>query len=419
VKREYNLTFCESYEYPAEVKTHMYQILDAIVDKDIYAIMLMGSTCRGELSYCILDNRIEILSDYEFMIITRKPLNNKRKREIEERIDLLERQFCMKNALFHIDFFCCTVGSVQRLPHIIRYFELKRNAVAIFGVDIRNLVPNITIDNLDIRDTNELLWVRLWEVLKALPKNLLVGKVTAFDEMTLKYIFCRNVLDLTTLMLPNEGVLIPTYKQRVDYIEKHYSRLRFARYLGMEFPSFLQECLRGKLYVKFDRSWPELYELALRYFLGAIRYVFGVKEYDDEFELSKVISTRSFAVFGKRRPKRLAYEFMLTLQHLKRRGLACSLRWFLLPKKGYMLIFLINMHLALYHWIKQDDNSRFYLEVADKTIQELSLTSEENAPLDDFMDSWLRLRFKFSEYLSTVYRLEERKEKRTKAMLRR
>jgi len=73
---------------------------------------------------------------------------------------------------------------------------MKQNAFLLHGDDIRDLIQEVTLDNLDFRNTHEILFKRLWAMLLYIPKSFIFRTPNAPARRAAGYISCRNALDL-------------------------------------------------------------------------------------------------------------------------------------------------------------------------------------------------------------------------------
>ncbi len=325
--------------YPQLVQESLRQTTGILGEvSGVLSILLLGSAARGELAYAELDGRLEVFSDYEFLVVTRRRLPTRERQRVAERLAGLEREFGQRNPLFHIDVIFRERHRLHTLPRIIFTYELKANGQVLHGEDVRPLLPEVTLANLDLRNTNEILIKRLWAMLLHTPRRLLYGPLTRLEEMVWGYVLSRNALDLTTVLLPHCGVLLPSYGERVKHLAEHYGQLGLASRFGEEFPAFLTACLQERQSLHFSESLPYRYAKVVNHVAAALGFLCLFNEWP--------ISRGEWANLAR-----------LYLQYAKAYGPLAAGRWLRSPKKGITTAGLLAMHRALIaHWAGQDDN---------------------------------------------------------------
>ena len=173
----------------------------------IYAVILLGSCSRGEESYFIAeDGERQLLSDYELMVVTEK---NEIPRQAEAglrklRADLRSR---LKSPFFDLEW---NYYGKHKLPFMDKrfiHFEMKTAGKLICGNPrVFDLMPKITVKNLNFAELDSIVNHRLYHVLKSFG---------GIEEHQKKYLIARNTLDVTSVVLPFEGKLICSYEKRI------------------------------------------------------------------------------------------------------------------------------------------------------------------------------------------------------------
>ena len=151
------------------------------------------------------------------------------------------------NPLFHIDFSYIDVKFLRSLPPHLKHYETKKNGVVVYGRDLLHLIPEITLKTLDFKDLNEILIWRLWAMLLYFPKEIaLAGKNDTENQNVYKYVLCRNLLDLTTWILPLKNVLLHSFKERYAYLKGNFGELQDSEVIDNRFLKLMEECMIGK-----------------------------------------------------------------------------------------------------------------------------------------------------------------------------
>ncbi len=201
------------------------QITDEIKEvlsefSEIYAAVLLGSCSRGEETYFISeDGKKTLLSDVEISLIIEKNCNietvNKRLSELN----------CKLQKKIDLPIFELSWGFVKknRLPTMDRRFIVFETYAAgklLYGNEgVFSLFPKFSVKNLNYSELNSIINHRLAHVLYNWQK---------LDEKKKKYCLARNTLDITTVVLPYMGYLIPTYHKR----NVIFTQLNLEQYFG-------------------------------------------------------------------------------------------------------------------------------------------------------------------------------------------
>jgi hypothetical protein len=326
------LTFVEKYNYPIQIREHFEEILSNINESKVQSVILSGSTSRGELSYQTINERIVLYSDYEFLVISKgsvDPLESERLAKVYRTIE--ERH--STNYLFHIDFSYIDVRRLRSLPPHLKHYETKENGITIYGRDMLHLVPDITLKNLDFKDLNEILIWRLWAILLYLPNELVrSGSVDDEQESMYMYVLYRNLLDLTTWILPLKGVLLPSFRKRHAWLESNFSTLQDNQVVDKRFLSLMNECMIGKFELRFNRPLVDLYTTTIEYFVRAKQHLLNVNHTVDYNNVGSgsTIEKRSSRFFHDYHYRRKGYEILFLLNNFRNMGIRQGIRWVLM-----------------------------------------------------------------------------------------
>lgn len=364
--------------YPPTITAH-WQAITAVLasaEPQVTAILLLGSAARGELAYAQVDERCEVFSDYELLVVTRRRLPARERQRIAGQLVALQHQFAQRNPLFHIDVIFRERRRLQTLPRIIFTYELKANAQVLHGENVRPLLPEVTLANLDRRNANEILVKRLWAILLHTPRRLLRGPLTRLEEMIWGYVLCRNALDLTTVLLPRRDVLLPSYGSRVEYLSEHYAQLGLASRFGEGFPSFLTACLQERQSLSFSEPLSRRYARTIDHLATACDLLLEQADAPG-ISLPERLVTGSRRLFNEWPISRGEWANLarLSLQHARRNGPLAAVRWLGGPKKGIATAGLLSAHRALLaHQAGRDDEAAARLAESARLLARIALT---------------------------------------------
>ncbi|MDI6783293.1 MAG: hypothetical protein QME64_04250 [bacterium] len=385
-------------------------------------MFLIGSTARGEFSYRIEpDGELTFWSDFELLVVAEtKPTETDRSKLLTQ-LGELERQWDKNSPLFHIDCSYISRNQFRNLPLLIRHYEASQVGKVIFGTDIRSEMPKINCANLDYRELAEVILWRLWALALYAPKEWLVDKERigesenpeCFRGETTKSLFsfvlCRNALDLTTYLLPWEKVLLPSFKERTEYITAHYAELRLREFFDSSFPEFLNTCLRGKFEFKFPESTEQLYQRTLAYFVQAGKHLLLVNDLKDNVrEFTTSILNYQSRLFNEYRFRRKIYELYLIKKFRSEKSFPGWFRWYLQGKISKMVVCLYHLHFALQAIAVTGEmaEAENQLNAASKLLAQVSLCRLPAECYDSSISvgvRWLLIRKMVARFLMDLY----------------
>jgi len=402
---KFNLSFCDHYNYPREIKAQLAEIVDIFSSyRNIISVNLTGSTSRGELSYMFTDGRLNIFSDYEFLVITRHRFDKDTLINLKHKLRLLEKRFSSGNPLFHIDFCYTTINRISRFPKILRQYEFNRTAKAIYCDNLIPFFPEVNLKNMDFRNLNEIIFKRLWNILKFVPANLLNGELTEREKTIFNYVLSRNALDISTIYLPYKGVLLPAYSERIHYINDHYQTLNAAGDFDKEFPDFLRSALEGKLSLNFNLQPHEMYRKTIGYFSCLIMMI--QKHFSNSGCHQEKSGSNYEQLFNEWPVDRHELRTLITLLYriAMTRGAGHMSQWLFLKKKAVMTSLLFDIHLLLQLHINGSDQYDDYLNSCRQKLYMLQVFNDRKSQDLVYPESWFRLKDNFSGFWS-VYML--------------
>ena len=226
---------------PPEVAVVLDRVRAVFSTPDVIAVIVIGSTARGEMSFFRSHSTLMVRSDIEFYVLARRP--RRLRRQLAPVLSALEREYTRKWPAFHIDASYLTPARFRRLKPLIRHFELKKNGTTLLGEELISLAPEVTLDNLDWRELNDVVMWSLLSLAVRIPAEWLAGRKDLPPED--RVVIARNILDITTWALPGLGVLLPTFSARNGFWETSRVQHQIA---GTPLPTAatLHECFRAR-----------------------------------------------------------------------------------------------------------------------------------------------------------------------------
>jgi len=83
-------------------------------------------------------------------------------------------------------------------------------------------LKDVGIENIDFGSLNELVIVRLWNMLVHMNDGFIKNTNTKYEDFIIKFYYARNILDILTILLPQYNVLKGGYKNRTNYFVKSF-----------------------------------------------------------------------------------------------------------------------------------------------------------------------------------------------------
>jgi len=379
---KFNMDFCDKYNYPVEIKEHIIEITRLFSSFDnVLSVILMGSTARGEFSYKVSENHLILFSDYEFFLIIKRRFYKEEEIRLQKQLLKYEKNLSFNSPLFHISVGREMVDKIMKLPKIIRNYEMKQNGIVLYGLDLMYQLPDISLENLDYKDLNSLIYKRLRHILFFIPKDMSFYLQDCPEAAILDYILTRNALELTTVFLPYQNILLPSYRERVHYV---LDNLR-------ESPSFMQW---------FHDDIRSVLELSL-----AVKENKIINVDRKDLYLKIIVLYLDIITFLRRENKLVFNEwpkgrneiiklYRMFIEICYKAGIGKAISWLFLKKKETVLNVLLSMHVALKNRLtgEKDEENIVSAYKNLKALYPLRSIKKEG----DFVEQWLKLRDVFN-----------------------
>ncbi len=387
----YNLEFCNRFGYPAQIRDHFVEILDQIClhlgPENVKLVVLFGSTSRGELTYEVTEeSRIELFSDYEFLIVTRRGVPQEKVAELSQSFINNKVRWGISNPLFHIEFMHNSVLKLRAKRLMVRNipsFELFETGIVIYGEDRvwNKYKARITPQNMNMGNTNELIIERLWKQLQLLCGTTSAQTGDLQSEHVAKYFTARNALEILTIFLPNEGVLLPGYQARYAYFSEHYEN---GNPLPPTFHKFMRECLDAKLHLRVSKSFEYYYKEMLAGFLALTNWLIEGKSCEppvlsDVPSFCRRLITTKNSIFREPilwRCNQVVRDYRVA----RRLKISRPIQWALWEKRPHALALLLYVH----SWMLAQSQGRNlpdkYLSEAQRLLEQVQLKDRMNVP---------------------------------------
>ena len=167
----------KNFGYPDVVLEIISRFLDAVTD--VYkgneiGVLLVGSTSRGELCWSVLEDKITLYSDIEFLIAVDSN-NNHIESMLSKRVESFTKLYDLGER-FHIDYVVNKWSNLKRLQKKIFIFDSKSNGLDLTEFSVKNHLPEVKKSNLDFKELNDVLLHRMKAVINDIPQDGVIGR---------------------------------------------------------------------------------------------------------------------------------------------------------------------------------------------------------------------------------------------------
>lgn len=396
------------YGYPDELGYALERICEVLAPLQPRAVLLLGSAARGELTYRLRDGRkLEMFSDLELVCLT-DHATAAQKDIVEAGLRELERELFVPNSFFHLD--CLITPKMQGGKHNrgLLWFEGGTRHEVLIGSSEPHF-GEVRHDSVSLELINQLLIVRLWWLLFHFPSRLLGRSGRELEEVEredLMYAQIRNILDIPSIWLPNEGVYVTGYRDRLAYLREHFEDLFGTRFLPPQILEDVAEATRRKLECDLSGDPIDWYTRNIAAYEGLVRLL--LEEPADGAAADLVPAIRHRWALRHAAPRSLrfkAYATALTVRYvLKGRNPL----W--LSRRGHpeaaALAFLVSMHRAATAKLNEDDcGAADNLAAARESLWRFAAETPPPSGVNGGFDlEWDALRSAFVEPLVRYFR---------------
>jgi len=383
----------EIEDYPLQLKEFIYDVfretLKIIGRDNLVSIVFLGSAARGELSYKFTDEQLDVYSDIEFVVVVKKHVPEETNEKLKERYNQLLNEMSVKSPLFYVDYGISTYSKFKRTPPTLWAFEAQKFGKIIYGEDVISCMIPVTLQNLDYGSLNELIIVRLWNMLIHLNNNIIYKKATEYEKFIAKFCYSRNILDILTILLPNYGVLIGGYRNRLNYFIDNFKGTRWDKYRDI----FIK-ATKLKLDLKDELSLEEAKRV---FFDGYVEFLFDIAKINGKVGIRDLEgyfhAIKKSGIFSERATRKLRRKYI----EIRMWGKYYKFNWWKIKDvlsdtlRYHLLYILIYMHAVLLDDVRREDK----VEFLKKAILHFNMISSERFYYDrrkSLEDNWLNLR---------------------------
>ena len=357
-------------EYPDQISKHLDELFSELLSlldlENIVSIILLGSASRNELSFSFSsENKIDLHSDYEFVIITKRKIQKNIVDEVNNLIDNLESKWQIRSPLFCIDYGISTLQKFKHTPTTFWSFEVKSLGKIVYGEDAKKFLKDVNIENLDRGNLNELIIIRLWHMFIHMNNAYIEGGSSEYERRVINYYYARNILEIPTILLPRKELLIAGYRDRIKKLQS----------IDIQSWADFDEIFKEALKIKLNKS-SEVNEKKLRqYFIkGYLRLldIQSIEKFNPE-HLRKHL--KGFFKESFIRSMRTKYTHLVLFKNYYKFNIFSLKIFFYNNLRIYLILILVYLHYSI---IEEDMNLKIeYLKEAFSYLRDISLRNLE------------------------------------------
>ncbi|WP_287588097.1 hypothetical protein [Candidatus Borrarchaeum sp.] len=300
-----DIIFFENARINELVKNQLQIICTRVLEnipKDICSLILCGAMSRGEGSAIISENRVKIISDYDFLVVVKNgDLTALQEKLRQLSIDLTKE--LKLGFLSSVEVHPITKAYLKSLIPTIGNFDLKSSGMILYGEDVLNLIPNFSPKEIPKWDALKILFNRICGQLLSTPPDIFYNDKIPDNILEMNaYQTTKMFLDVCTSLLAFHGRFIPSYVGRVNELERLLdispslkeiipSSTLFQKWL--EFKKY--PCLNTLSRISTD-SGKTPREQCLKAWLDATELIFSVLSYEISSLLRRKITGLSFEI---------------------------------------------------------------------------------------------------------------------------
>jgi hypothetical protein len=229
-----------------QIQNYLKPVTEVLVSKvpGIQSVLLAGGFGRGEGSVEIIDGKPIPVNDFELFIITKDKIDEVTVNEVAaaataalpvsrktgHSFETFDRE--VFSDTLYVDLKLLTLDDLPKLLPMIRYYELKHSSKLLWGSDIRNLMPDHSVQDLPAAEGLRVLLNRLSMTLLYFDVDFIGRELTLSESRALQYLAGKAVIDIPTALLSLSGDFVPSYKGRSDV---------FAEVFAERFPELAQQ----------------------------------------------------------------------------------------------------------------------------------------------------------------------------------
>ena len=191
------------------------------------SVILLGSLSRGEGSWYEENGNCRLLSDIEFFTIY--PAGFKDFDKYENFVKACAKEvFGNQGILFHVDNTFILCSKLKKLERKLIIFDANNFGINIVGKNVINLLPKVSLNNINFYDIYDILAHRLFSVLYY---GMPLKESKKLKEY--QYNLAKNSLDLLTVLLANQNILVSGFINKVNALDMCNIDIKYKEYFKL------------------------------------------------------------------------------------------------------------------------------------------------------------------------------------------
>lgn len=230
----YNFTFKKNREINRKIERDLSAIKRVLINnlKDVYALILVGGFGRGEGSVILKNNQVQIVNDYDIVIVAKKVISR-------EQIKLLSKRITKMLSIRLIDLIPLRFSDLPHLPLTIFNYDLKYANYIFFGDQkVLDIMPDYKSELIPLSEGKNLLINRLICLAESFSEKYKNKETTGKQSLFLVNQCAKATLAVSDAFLLLRNKYHPSYEIRARMFKKEYGKMKKLNSLVSEATKF-------------------------------------------------------------------------------------------------------------------------------------------------------------------------------------
>jgi hypothetical protein len=242
---------CDDKKGDTYIKWHLEEICGEILTSldsgTVKSIILTGGITRKEGSAIRYGERIEVFSDYDFLVLADK-VTYKIRKQLRNISTKLTKEFSREGLPSHVDIAPISIHALSNMKARMFTLELKEYGRSLYGEDHREYMPDVKAEDIKQEDSLRMLHNRIVGVLEYFDPAIFLWKERKDESLAkfLLYHIAKNLIDLGSSLLSFEKMYVCSYRERVEVLKDNFEKFNISEeYLPL--PEIVEEWTEFKL----------------------------------------------------------------------------------------------------------------------------------------------------------------------------
>jgi len=242
---------CDDKKGDNYVKRHLEEIcreiLTSLDSGTVKSIILTGGITRKEGSAICYGERVEIFSDYDFLVLVNN-VTHKIRKQLRDVSIKLTKGFSREGLPSHVDIAPISIQTLSNMKALMFTLELKEYGRSLYGEDHREYMPDLKAEDIPQEDSLRMLHNRIVGVLECFDPAIFIWKGKK-DESLVKFLIyhiAKNLIDLGSSLLSFKKMYVCSYKERVKVLKENFEKFDIAEKYP-QLPEIVEKWTKFKL----------------------------------------------------------------------------------------------------------------------------------------------------------------------------